>query len=139
MFFRKIPNGYMVRLEKGEEVVNSLATLVEKEKILGGFLWGLGAIENPTLGYFDPHKNEYIKKSLSGDFELGNLTGDISYLDGKPFVHVHVTLADENFNSFCGHLFSGVISVTGEFFIFVFDYKIERKKDPQTGFNFLDL
>ena len=64
MFFRKIPNGYLVRLEKGEEIIESLSSLAEREKIPGGFLYGLGAVKDVTLGYFDVANKKYVKKDF---------------------------------------------------------------------------
>jgi predicted DNA-binding protein with PD1-like motif len=139
MYFRKIQHGYLVRLVKGEEIIKTLSSFVDEQKILGGFVFGLGAFKDLTLGYFDSLKKEYIKKFIGDDLEFGNLTGSIAYLEGKPFVHAHVTAASPDLKAFCGHLFSATISATGEFMIIPFESKIERKPDPETGLNLLDL
>jgi predicted DNA-binding protein with PD1-like motif len=99
----------------------------------------LGALKDLTLGYFDSHKKEYVKKFFPEDLEFGNLTGSISYFEGKPFVHAHVTAGGPDFEAVTGHLFSATISATGEFFIIPSDTKIERKPDSDTGLNLLDL
>jgi predicted DNA-binding protein with PD1-like motif len=139
MQFKKIQSGYLLRLLKGEEVISTLSAFVEKENILGGFVFGLGALKDLTLGYFDSHKKEYVKKFFPEDLEFGNLTGSISYFEGKPFVHAHVTAGAPDFKAVTGHLFSAIISATGEFFIIPSDSKIERKPDSDTGLNLLDL
>jgi predicted DNA-binding protein with PD1-like motif len=139
MYFRKIQHGYLVRLIKGEEVIKTLSSFVDEQKILGGFVFGLGALKDLTLGYFDSAKKEYVKKFIGDDLEFGNLTGSIAYLDGKPFVHAHVTAAGSDMKGFCGHLFSATISATGEFVIIPSESKIERKPDPETELNLLDL
>jgi len=136
---RKIQNGFLLRLIKGEEVISSLSSFVEEQKILGGFIFGLGAFKEATLGYFDSDKEEYVKKFFQEDLEFGNLTGSMSYFEGKPFVHAHVVAGGPDVKAFCGHLFSATISATGEFFIIPSDTKIERKSDPETGLNLLDL
>jgi predicted DNA-binding protein with PD1-like motif len=139
MQYRKTGNGFLVRLVKGEEVISTLSSFVEKQKILGGFVFGLGALKDLTLGYFDSHKKEYVKKFFPEDLEFGNVTGSISYFEGKPFVHAHVTAGGPDFKAVTGHLFSATISATGEFFIIPSDSKIERKPDSDTGLNLLDL
>jgi predicted DNA-binding protein with PD1-like motif len=139
MHFRKIQNGYLVRLVKGEEVIKSLCSFVEEQNILGGFVFGLGAFKDLTLGYYDSEKKEYIKKFIGDDLEFGNLTGSIAYVEGKPFVHAHVSAAGSDMKAFCGHLFSATISGTGEFMIIPSESKIERKPDPETGLKLLDL
>lgn len=139
MRFRKIQNGFLVRLIKGEEVITTLSSFVEEQKILGGFVVGLGALKDLTLGYFDSTRKEYVKKFFPEDFEFGNLTGSISYLEDKPFVHAHVTAGGADFKAVTGHLFSATISATGEFFIIPSESKIERKPDSDTGLNLLEL
>jgi len=139
MFFKKIPTGYLVRLEKGEEIVESLISLANNEKIKGGFLYGLGAVKDVTLGYFDTAKKEYQKKDFDGDYEVTSLVGDIFYFEGKPGVHVHVNLSGSDFTTIGGHLFKAVITGTGEFFIHTTDEILKRKKDPSSGLNLLDL
>lgn len=139
MLFRKIQNGYLVRLVKGEEVVKGLSAFVEEQNILGGFVFGLGAFKDLTLGFYDSAKKEYIKKLIKDDLEFSSLTGSIAYVEGKPFVHAHVSAAGSDMNAFCGHLFSATISGTGEFMIIPSESKIERKPDPETGLKLLDL
>ena len=129
----------MIRLVKGEEIIATLSAFVEKQKIPGGFVFGLGAFKEATLGYFDSEKKEYVKNFFRDDMEFGSLTGSVSYFEGKPFVHAHVVAGGPDARAFFGHLFSATISATGEFFVIPFDTKIERKTDPETGLNLLDL
>ncbi len=136
---RKTDKGFLVRLIKGEEVISTLSSFIEKENILGGFVFGLGAFKELTLGYFDSAKKEYVKKYFPEDLEVGNLTGSISFFEGKPFVHAHITASGSDLKAFTGHLFSATISATGEFFIIPSDSKIERKPDSDTGLNLLNL
>jgi predicted DNA-binding protein with PD1-like motif len=117
MQFKKTQNGFMVRLIKGEEVIASLSSFVEEQKIPGGFLFGLGAFKDATLGYFDSEKKEYVKNFFKEDMEFGSLTASISYVEGKPFVHAHVAASGPDAKAYFGHLFSATISATGEFFI----------------------
>jgi predicted DNA-binding protein with PD1-like motif len=139
MQFRKTKNGFLIRLIKGEEIISSLSGFVEEQKILGGFIFGLGAFRNATLGYFDSAKKEYVKNSFEDDMEFGSLNASISYVEGKPFIHAHVVAAGSDAKACFGHLFSATISATGEFFIIPSDVKIERKADPDVGLNLLDL
>lgn len=139
MQFRKTKNGFLIRLIKGEEIISSLSGFVQKQNILGGFVFGLGAFKDATLGYFHSGKREYVKNSFEEDMEFGSLTGSISYVEGKPFIHAHVVAAGSDAKACFGHLFSATISATGEFFIIPSDVKVERKVDPDVGLNLLDL
>ena len=139
MQFKRIKDGYMLRLMKGEEIIGTLSSFVEKEKIPGGFVFGLGAFKDATLGYFDAAKKEYVRNSFKENLEFGSLTGSISYVEGEPFVHAHVVAGGADSKAYFGHLFSATISATGEFFIIPSDSLIERKPDAETGLNLLDL
>ncbi len=50
---RKIAGGYLVRLDREEEVIETLASFVAAQKIPCGILQGIGAVNNLELGYFD--------------------------------------------------------------------------------------
>jgi len=141
MIFRAVKDGYLVRLEKGEKVLDSLTGFVKQQNIPAGFITGMGAFAEATLGIFEPEKKEYFKKEFRGDLEVGNLTGNISWLEdgGEPFVHVHVTIADHSLCGCTGHLFEATVSVTLEIYIKVFKEKLIRKTDPEMGFNFWQL
>lgn len=139
MEYKKAKFGYLVRLIRGEEVIASLTSLAEEEKIQSGFLFGLGAVVNPKLGYFDLEKKEYLSQVFEGDFEIVNLTGNISLLDGKPFIHAHMTISDQECKTYGGHLFSAQIHATGEITIIDLGLAVTRKLDQQVGLKLLDL
>jgi len=138
MKFRKVEDGFLLRLEKGEEVMGALTQFVKDREIHAGFITGMGAVTDATVGLFDTEKKEYLKKTFKDDIEVGNLTANISYLDdtGEPFVHAHVTVSDGSLCAFTGHLFEATVSVTMEIYIKAFKDKLIRKRDPEAGFNF---
>ena len=78
---------------------------------------------------------EYLKKTLLEEHELLSIIGNVSFIDSKYFVHTHVTLANQDFKTFGGHLFDAQISATGEFKIDLFDYQINRKFSNNIGLN----
>ena len=139
MQYRKVENGYFLRLEKGEEVVSSIAQFTANEKISSGAFFGLGAINNFDLGYYDLEKRKYEKAHFVEDMEVGNITGNIASLDGKPFVHTHVTVSGKDLKAFTGHLFSADVALTLEIFVFASSAKVERKMNPEIGLNLLEL
>jgi hypothetical protein len=61
--------------------------------------------------------------------------GNISILDGEPFVHVHMTVADKDGNAFGGHLDKGTKVWLIEAIIkqpsFLFGKGIERNFDDE--------
>ena len=139
MKWKKLESGFILRLERGEEVLTTLTDFVEQQHIQSGTIQGLGAIKDLVLGIFDPEMKEYVKQTFNEDLELGNLTGNISSLDGKPVLHCHVTVAGTDLKAYTGHLFSAIVSVTGEFFIRPFPEQITRALDEEVGLNLLDI
>lgn len=139
MQFKETGNGLLVKLMRDEEIMSSLTKLATDKKIESGFLFGLGAVFDPKVGYYDLATKQYRSQTLKGDYEILNLTGNISLADGKPIIHAHITLSDQECRALGGHLFSAKIYATGEFWIAPFDLKVERKIDPQIGLKLLDL
>ena len=123
----------LVSLENGEEVMDSIYQIVTKETISFGWINGIGAMENITLGSYNLRKKGYIKKVLSGEFELTSLIGNISTKEGNPFVHIHVNLSDEECNAYGGHLFSATITATCEIIIFISDNHLYRQESEDIG------
>ncbi len=139
MQYKKFGNSYVIRLEKEDELIASLRGFVEKESITGGFFYGLGAVRDVSLGYFDVEKKEYKEKTFAEDFELTSLVGDVSFAGEKIIVHAHVTLADKDFKVRAGHLNSAKVTATAEVVFHPLQGRLEKKVDPQTGLNLLDL
>ncbi len=139
MQYRKVENGYFLRLEKGEEVVSSIVLFAAKEHISSGAFFGLGAINHIELGYYDFEKRTYEKEHFAEDMEVGNITGNIASLDKKPFVHTHVTVSGKDLKAYTGHLFSAQVALTLELFVFTTSAKIERQMDAAIGLNLLNL
>jgi predicted DNA-binding protein with PD1-like motif len=139
MTFASFDNGFMIRLERGEEVVETLTRFAEDMNITAGVISGIGAVRNSTLGYFDPDTGEYGKKLIEESCEVANLGGTAGRMDGKPVLHLHATLADKHHHALAGHLFSSTVSATLEVHIAVLPGELTRKKDDVTGLNLLDL
>jgi predicted DNA-binding protein with PD1-like motif len=141
MEFKKVESGYLIRLDRGEEIVETLVGFVRRENIPGGFITGIGSVERATLGVYDYHAGSYITRSFSDRQEVGNLTGNIAYDDDtdEPGVHCHMTLSDSSLNSHTGHLFEGIVLITVEIFLRVIDEKLIRKKAANLGFGLWQL
>lgn len=132
---RKVAGGYVVRLDRGEEAMASLAAFAKQNDIPCGFLQGIGSIREVELGYFDIHLNEYRHRHFHDAVEVVSLTGNISWLDKEPIVHAHVAIAGPDQNLFGGHFFSGIVAVTLEIFIQIVPDRLVRTRDPNPGFN----
>ena len=137
MKYKKFNDTYFLRIDKGEEIIESITRLCEKERITLGKISAIGATNKATIGLFDTDKKQYFSKEFSGDHEITSITGNITQKDKKPYIHAHITIADKNQNVFGGHLSSATVSATCEAVITAFKGYVERKPDEEIGINLL--
>lgn len=130
---------YIIRLDDGENIIESLRSLCEQDKITAGFLNGLGAVREAELGWFDREAKDYRTVHIQEPCEIVSLTGNVSVLDGQPFLHCHIALADGAFGVRGGHLREAVVSATCEITLTRFFDEIGRRRDEATGVYLLDL
>jgi predicted DNA-binding protein with PD1-like motif len=129
---------YFIRLDAGEKIIESLKSLCEKDRIGAGVLNGLGAVGEVELGWFDREAKDYRTIHIEEPGEIVSLYGNVTLLDGKPFLHCHIAVADRSFEVQGGHLREAVVSATCEITLTRFFDEIGRKKDPRTGRFLLD-
>lgn len=136
MEYRKFGGTIVLRLEAGEEIVESLTALCEKEQLELCQVSGLGAAGEITVGVFDTGKKEYFSREYRGDFEIGSLTGNITRKEGKPYLHLHLVFGNPQ-KDVCaaGHLNRAVISATAEIFVTVLPGSVGRRMDDEVGLN----
>lgn len=124
----------MGKLSYGCDLLEELTAICRKENIRLGRIEALGAVQEARLGFYDQQRREYQFLTLSEPLEITMLIGNISLKDGDPFVHAHITLADEAGKAFGGHLAPGTVVFACEFIIVSFDGPVfERDFDGKTG------
>jgi len=133
--YKKFGNKYIIRIDKGEEIVDNLKIFCEKEQITLGWITGIGAVNKATIGLFKTDSKIYQTTELRGDYEITSLVGNISRMDGKVYLHLHINLSDINYNVFGGHLNSAVVSGTGEFIVESIEGQVNRQFDKEAGLN----
>lgn len=137
MKFKKFGNKWVVRIDKGEEVIQTIKKVCEDNKIKSGSLSGIGAIDRVSVGLFNTKSKQYQSQELIGEYEITNLSGNISTMNGETYLHLHIGLSDSKYNAYGGHLTSAVISGTGEIIIEEIDGEIEREFNKEVGLNLL--
>ena len=137
MEYRRYGSRILVRLDPGEEVVAGVGAVCDAENIRLGSVSGIGAVNRATIGLFKPDTKEYVSTTLEKPFEITALTGNVSEMDGKRYLHLHITLADVEHNAFGGHLNEAVVSATAEIWIDAADGSVDRVFDQPIGLNLL--
>ncbi|MEK6843665.1 MAG: PPC domain-containing DNA-binding protein [Candidatus Micrarchaeota archaeon] len=134
MEFRKENQNFVLRLEKGEKVMETLNSFLSEKQIVGGKIQGIGGIKNAELGFFHASKKDYEWKTFKEDVELISFLGTVS----QTGLHAHVVISDDKFNAFGGHLKEAIVSVTVELFLSEMK-KIRRKDAPEFNLKFMEL
>jgi len=128
----------VIKLEKGEDLLEALSSVVEKENIEAGFFTGIGALNRVKMGIFV--EGEYKEITIEDELEIVSLLGNVSLKNGKPFVHAHITVSRRDGSAFGGHLLPGSsISVTCEIFLVKLKEPLRRKFDEKLKLYLLSL
>jgi uncharacterized protein len=133
MEWRKSGDDYVIRVDRGEEIMSTLTGLLTQQDIRSGSIVGIGAVEETVLGYYDARSGEYLRKSFPEEAELVVFAGNVTLVDGAPFIHAHAVISDASFQALSGHFFSGVIAVTGEFQLHRNAVDVRRELDAGIG------
>lgn len=127
----------VLRLDHGEDILESILKSAEGSMSTMLICTGLGMITDFELGYFD--RGTYIQKSYSEPHELLSIQGSISS-HGEPRVHAHVAVADKDHKVSGGHLLRGKVWMSNEIGIIVLDsVHSSREVDPVKKVAILNL
>jgi predicted DNA-binding protein with PD1-like motif len=138
MEFRKFgDNTYFVRLDIGDEVVDSLKNLCRENGIKLGSIQGFGTCTRAQIGSLDTTTLEYHPRIYSGDMEITSLLGTITQMNGDTYLHVHATFALPDNSVIGGHLDFAEVSAVAEIFIQSFDGEVDREYSESAGVNLL--
>jgi predicted DNA-binding protein with PD1-like motif len=139
MNFKQFHNKVIVRIDKGEELVDCLKTLCKTLDIRAGSIAGIGATDKITIGLMNTKTKKYQSKEFTSDHEIASLVGNISRMNGEVYLHLHVTICNVEHKALGGHLSSAVISATFEGVIDIIEGVVSREYDDETGLNLLAL
>lgn len=139
MVFTKVDDGYLLRLEKDELIINVLTQFCQDKKISSGVVSGVGGATWAELAFYDLEQRAYEYDRHDELFEITNLSGNISMVNEKPFLHVHATLADSNNHAYGGHLKEAGVAATCEVYIRTFSKPITRSHNEAVGLKLLDI
>lgn len=135
MEYRKFQNKIIMRMDKGEEILEKVREVAEKEKIKLADISALGAVSEFTVGVFDTEAKEYHANEFKGSFEIVSLTGTINTMNDEFYCHLHMSAGNEKGQVFGGHLNRAIISATCEMVITLIDGRVDRRFEKEVGLN----
>ena len=139
MEYKRFGNTVVVRMDKGEEIVEQLTKLAETEHIALAEVHGLGAVNDITVGVFSLAEKKFCPNRFQGTLEIVSLTGTITRQEGKPYLHLHLSAGDGEGRVYGGHLNRGVVSATCEVVLRLIPGQVGRRFDPGVGLNLFEF
>lgn len=139
MKYQRFEQTIIVRMDKGEDIVEQVKTVALKEKIKLASISALGAINEFTVGVFKTKEKKYYANEFKGDFEIVSLTGTINTMNDEYYSHMHLSAGNDQGQVFGGHLNKAIVSATCEMVIQIINGEVDRYFDEEVGLNLLKL
>lgn len=137
MEYKRFNDTILLRIDRGEEIIEQVRAVAQKEQIRLASVEALGATDDFTVGVYDVAEKRYDSRTFTGPHEIISLVGTITEKDGAFYQHLHMSAGNAACEVFGGHLNRAVVSVTCEMVIRVINGAVDRAPDPQTGINLL--
>ena len=139
MRYKRCGDKLVIRIDKGEEIIDTLLKVCGTCGITLGSVSGIGSAGRATIGLFDTAAKKYHSKELVGEYEITQLSGTVTTREGKPYLHIHATLSDAGYAAFGGHLNAALVSGTCEVIIDIMDGAVDRVFSEEVGLNLFNL
>lgn len=139
MKFKRFNDVYMVRIDLGEEIMEALSSLCRSENIRLAQVNAIGATDQAVIGVYDLKDQAYREEKLTGFMEITSLTGNITFVNDKPYIHLHATVADQQHTIHGGHVINMRVGATCEMFVRVLDGSVGRVRNEELGINLWEL
>lgn len=137
MHYLKTDKGYLIRLLKNENILETLTKFCHEEAIHTATFSGIGAVLEAEVGYYHLEKKEYHFQKIESPMEIVSLQGNVAMVENSPFLHMHIVLGREDLTCVGGHLKEATVGATCEIFLIPLDKTVERVYDEEIGLKLL--
>ena len=138
MVYQVFGNRLVVRLETGDELLESILKVCEETGFTTASVTGIGATDDVEIGSGNEDENRYYIQSYHEKLEMCNISGNVTHKGDLLNCHLHVVLGAPGGGAFGGHVHKAVVKNTAEIFIDRIDGEIDRKLF-EGRFYFMDL
>lgn len=138
MKYTKRENIYVVRLEKGDKIIESLKEFAKINNIKAAMVSGIGAVTDAKIGIFDIETKKYNERIFTDNYEITNLTGNITTKKDEPYMHLHINFSGQDCICYGGHFIEGIITITAEIVVVAIEGELNRYLD-EVGINLIDV
>lgn len=139
MVYKIFGNDIVARIDRGEEIVQSIKAICNKENVGLASITALGAVDHVVVGIYHVVEKKYYSNTFDGEMEITSLIGNVTTKDDEVYLHLHANFADADGHVIGGHLNEAVVSATCELFIHTIEGTVGRQPDEFTGLNLFDM
>lgn len=129
---------HLVVIDRGEELMTSLEAYATAQELSSAWMNGIGGASHVTLGFYDVDAKEYLWKEFEEPLEIISLQGNLSWVDGKPFWHIHGSFGTRDYQTISGHVKALQIGLTCEVSVRPTIHSLTRKFNDETGLKLLN-
>lgn len=126
-------NSWAIILGTGDEASDCLARFADHHGVKAAHFTAIGACSRAVLGYYQWNQREYRRNAFERQLEVVSLVGDIACKDGKPSVHMHAVLGQENGGALAGHLLEADVRPTLEIMLTEVPEELHKLHDSEAG------
>lgn len=131
---------YIVRLSKGERLVENVLDFLSEHDVKSAWLNMIGAVSEVELGFYNLETKAYQWRVVSRPLEITGAQGNVATDEsGKIVLHLHGTFADDNYQVVGGHIKDLMVGGTCEIIVRPLSVQLSRRNDSNTGLNLLNL
>ncbi|MDO4534556.1 MAG: DNA-binding protein [Clostridium perfringens] len=138
MKYTKRGNIYVVRLEKGENIIESLREFAKINNIKAAMVNGIGAVTDAKIGIFDIETKKYNETIFKDNYEITSLIGNITTKNDEPYMHLHINFSGQDCICYGGHFIEGKITITAEIIVTEIEGSLNRYLD-EVGINLIEV
>jgi predicted DNA-binding protein with PD1-like motif len=122
---------FILGIKKGENLFKSILHCADVIGLPAASISGLGALDDVTVAFYYLETKQYQTKLFEGTYELVSLNGNITFFEGKRFIHIHAALGTSDYNIVGGHIMDATVGPSAEITITPLSGKIHRKHDEE--------
>ena len=130
-------NQFVLRLDKGDEVVENLTRFMAGQNIKACAFFGIGACDSVELAFYNTHLKQYRNKPFLEEMEILSFSGNGATKDGQPVIHAHGVFGRNDFSVLGGHVFKISVSATMEVYLTKLEGEMKRELNADLNLNTL--
>jgi hypothetical protein len=134
-----IDDTYVIRIDKGEKVIETLTNWCKEQNIHAGTLTGIGAVESASFGHYDLDEKKYYFTQYDEMLEVASMIGNVALKDGEPFLHAHGVFSGPGNQTLGGHIEEMVAGVVIEVALRPLAKDVVRTHDENVGLYLMNL